>query len=135
MSSIFSTQKRHTFLRRKYCFFWVATALSPPVGLCEALPGLPLLSAILFSFRHRLAEHLLRYGWLRRWWRGRRLAAGPDLSLFLAFVQTLQGLVNAHGHELHHHVRHAQPPLKFLHRFRSGVELHQHISALAILTD
>src|SRR5882724_9723496 len=46
MSSIFSTQKRQTFFRRKYCFFWVATALSPPVGRCPALPGLPLDSAI-----------------------------------------------------------------------------------------
>src|ERR1700704_6338175 len=46
MSSIFSTQNRHTFLRRKYCFFCVSTALSPPVGRCDALPGLPLDSAI-----------------------------------------------------------------------------------------
>src|SRR5437867_11537617 len=50
MSSIFSTQKRQTFLRRKYCFFCVATALSPPVGRCAALPGLPLDSAIFFKF-------------------------------------------------------------------------------------
>src|SRR4029077_14053326 len=49
MSSIFSTQKRHTFLRRKYCFFWVSTALSPPVGRWDALPGLPLDSAIIVS--------------------------------------------------------------------------------------
>src|SRR5262252_993437 len=49
MSSIFSTQKRQTFLRRKYCFFWVATALSPPVGRCDALPGFPLDSAIFYS--------------------------------------------------------------------------------------
>src|SRR6266566_93523 len=48
MSSIFSTQKRHTFLRRKYCFFCVSTALSPPVGRWDALPGLPLDSAISF---------------------------------------------------------------------------------------
>src|SRR5579875_1061151 len=41
MSSIFSTQKRHTFLRRKYCFFAVASALSPPVGRCEAAIGRP----------------------------------------------------------------------------------------------
>src|ERR1700676_1732269 len=47
MSSIFSTQKRHTFLRRKYCFFWDSTALSPPVGRWDALPGLPLDSAII----------------------------------------------------------------------------------------
>src|SRR5580700_6047329 len=41
MSSIFSTQKRHTFLRRKYCFLPTAAALSPPVGRCEAAIGLP----------------------------------------------------------------------------------------------
>src|ERR1017187_8729675 len=46
MSSIFSTQKRQTFLRRKYAFFCVATALSPPVGRCPALPGLPLNSGM-----------------------------------------------------------------------------------------
>src|SRR5579884_2356565 len=40
MSSIFSTQKRQTFLRRKYCLR-VAIALSPPVGRCEALMGRP----------------------------------------------------------------------------------------------
>src|SRR5690348_14994955 len=40
MSSILSTQKRHSFLRRKYCFF-PAIALSPPVGLDEPLMGLP----------------------------------------------------------------------------------------------
>src|SRR5271165_852696 len=41
MSSIFSTQKRQTFLRRKYCFLVTAAALSPPVGRCEAAMGLP----------------------------------------------------------------------------------------------
>src|SRR5665213_202115 len=40
MSSILSTQNRHIFLRRKNCFF-PAVALSPPVGLCDALIGLP----------------------------------------------------------------------------------------------
>src|ERR1044071_6678532 len=40
MSSILSTQNRHSFLRRKYCFF-PAMALSPPVGLDEPLIGLP----------------------------------------------------------------------------------------------
>src|ERR1035441_10655344 len=49
ISSIFSTQNRQTFLRRKYCFFWVATALSPPVGRCDALPGLPLDSAMAYA--------------------------------------------------------------------------------------
>src|SRR5665213_386315 len=41
MSSIFSTQKRQTFFRRKYCFLPTAAALSPPVGRCEAAIGLP----------------------------------------------------------------------------------------------
>src|ERR1700737_1324070 len=47
MLSIFSTQNRQTFFRRKYCFL-VAIALSPPVGLWDALMGRPppLLSAI-----------------------------------------------------------------------------------------
>src|ERR1700685_4685371 len=40
MSSIRSTQNRHTFLRRKYCFL-VASALSPPVGLIDPLMGRP----------------------------------------------------------------------------------------------
>src|SRR5579863_4914269 len=48
MSSIRSTQNRHIFLRRKYCFLPIA--LSPPVGRCEALIGRPpLKSAILVS--------------------------------------------------------------------------------------
>src|SRR5689334_16003512 len=41
MSSILSTQNRHTFFRRKYCFLPVAIALSPPVGRCEAAMGRP----------------------------------------------------------------------------------------------
>src|SRR3954453_17478796 len=41
MSSTLSTQNRQTFLRRKYCFFPVAIALSPPVGRCEAAMGRP----------------------------------------------------------------------------------------------
>src|SRR5581483_7523424 len=41
MSSTLSTQKRQTFLRRKYCFLPVAIALSPPVGRCEAAIGRP----------------------------------------------------------------------------------------------
>src|ERR1700691_5269266 len=40
MSSILSTQNRHIFLRRKYCFL-PPNALSPPVGRCDALMGLP----------------------------------------------------------------------------------------------
>src|SRR6202167_2998598 len=49
MSSIFSTQKRQTFLRRKYCFFPTAAALSPPVGRCEAAIGLPPLGSGIMS--------------------------------------------------------------------------------------
>src|SRR5579875_3404115 len=41
MSSTLSTQNLHTFLRRKYCFFPVAIALSPPVGRCDAAIGRP----------------------------------------------------------------------------------------------
>src|SRR5579862_3304674 len=41
MSSIFSTQNRQTFLRRKYCFLPTAAALSPPVGRWLAAIGLP----------------------------------------------------------------------------------------------
>src|SRR3954468_13461233 len=41
MSSTLSTQNRQTFLRRKYFFFPVAIALSPPVGRCEAAMGRP----------------------------------------------------------------------------------------------
>src|ERR1700680_895206 len=48
MSSTFSTKKRHTFLRRKYCFL-VASALSPPVGRCEALMGRPPLDSAMVS--------------------------------------------------------------------------------------
>src|SRR5580693_6498143 len=48
MSSIRSTQNRHIFLRRKYCFF-PAIALSPPVGRCEALIGLPPLVSAIFD--------------------------------------------------------------------------------------
>src|SRR5947208_13993012 len=48
MSSILSTQNRHSFLRRKNCFL-PATALSPPVGRMDPLTGLPpLCSAIVF---------------------------------------------------------------------------------------
>src|SRR3954449_12075565 len=51
MSSTLSTQKRQTFLRRKYCFLPVAIALSPPVGRCEAAIGRPpLCSAMRMSF-------------------------------------------------------------------------------------
>src|SRR5208282_5199775 len=55
MSSILSTQNRHIFLRRKYCFL-PAIALSPPVGREEPLMGRPpLVSAILVSLNYSLA--------------------------------------------------------------------------------
>src|SRR6266403_640650 len=81
MSSIFSTQKRQTFLRRKYCFFWVATALSPPVGRCPALPGLPLDSAISLS-------PVTPLGPVRRASAGRQMAA-PEPAL--EFLNRLRG--------------------------------------------
>src|SRR6476659_4451801 len=40
MSSILSTQNRHSVLRRKYSFF-PPMALSPPAGLDDPLMGLP----------------------------------------------------------------------------------------------
>src|SRR5215470_4388698 len=105
MSSIFSTQNRHTFLRRKYCFFCVSTALSPPVGRCDALPGLPLDSAIINSFRTssyqlsadsflscflRLSQHLRRHRRLGRR-RGRGgLPVRPLFAMLLALFQALQ---------------------------------------------
>src|SRR4051794_35313022 len=49
MSSIFSTQKRHIFLRRKYCFL-VTFALSPPVGrIDEEMGRPPFCSAMVFT--------------------------------------------------------------------------------------
>src|SRR6266853_1260930 len=48
MSSILSTQNRHIFLRRKYCFL-PAIALSPPVGRWEPLIGLPPLNSAMFA--------------------------------------------------------------------------------------
>src|SRR5581483_7404708 len=49
MSSTLSTQNRHTFLRRKYCFLPVAIALSPPVGRCEAAIGRPPLCSAMMN--------------------------------------------------------------------------------------
>src|SRR5579863_4157776 len=110
MSSIFSTQNRQTFLRRKYCFL-VASALSPPVGRMEPLMGRPpRCSAMLFSYllnnrscggssRHRSAwpgtarfgharHHMLKRhgggGW-RSWF-----TRGTLLALFLALFDFLQ---------------------------------------------
>src|SRR5882672_10887147 len=103
MSSIFSTQKRHTFLRRKYCFFWPATALSPPVGRWLALMGLPpprvsaMLCLPLRLARHRtdrcFGHHLLRDRGLRRNRRARRVRSalgGALIAGLLALFEPLQ---------------------------------------------
>src|SRR6266478_5177999 len=131
MSSIFSTQKRQTFLRRKYCFFCVATALSPPVGLWPALPGLPLDSVMSISSLlrcRRFAHHLLRNGRLRRHRGSRRgFAVGPLVAV--ALLQPFHGLVDAHRQELDHQVRNAQAPLEFLHGLGRRIELEQYVCA------
>src|SRR5580693_444434 len=60
MSSILSTQNRHTFLRRKYCFL-PAVALSPPVGRMEPLIGLPpLVSAMVTPYPQLPARGLVQ---------------------------------------------------------------------------
>src|SRR5580692_2695806 len=145
MSSIFSTQNRQTFLRRKYAFFCVATALSPPVGRCPALPGLPLNSGM-FSLRllwrrrgrffwcligqaghswrgGAFAHHLLRDRGLRRGRRGDGFAMRPFIALLLALFEALQRLVDAHGQKLDDQIRDAQTALEFLDRFGSRAEL------------
>src|ERR1039458_2093452 len=128
MSSIFSTQNRHTFLRRKNCFFWVATALSPPVGRCPALPGLPLNSGIGFLLRQA------RHGYRFRRVLGRRRRSGggggrdrgtrrnhapgcPLIAHFLALLETLERFVDAHGQELQEDVRNSQAALELRYRF------------------
>src|SRR5579863_7641061 len=140
MSSILSTQKRQTFLRRKYCFFCAATALSPPVGLCPALPGLPLDSAIFASpglFRRPFHHHLLRHRRLCRRGRGRRRGSAmrPFVAVLLSFVQALQRLIDTNRKELDHQVRDAQATLEFLHGLRRGAELKQHVKAFPVLVD
>src|SRR5579864_1003195 len=139
MSSIRSTQKRQTFLRRKYCFFCVATALSPPVGRWPALPGLPLDSVISISSLlrcRRFAHHLLRNGRLRGHGGSRGgFAVGPLVAIAFALFQTFQGLVYAHCQELDHQVGNPQAPLEFLHRLGRRTELEQHICAFAVLVD
>src|SRR5271165_4632164 len=147
MSSIFSTQKRQTFLRRKYCFL-VASALSPPVGRIEPLMGRPpRCSAMLLSylFRHwgrwshsdwsaghrgsgpgtnglsRSRHHMLdrQAGRSRR----RRFTGGTLLALLLALLDLLQFFVDAHALEFHHQIGYAQAALHFEHRLRLGGEL------------
>src|ERR1700733_13467891 len=115
MSSIFSTQNRHTFLRRKYCFL-VASALSPPVGRMDPLIGRPpRCSAMLFSylFGHWSCRNWgARHGSARSWTAGfhpchrvlqrhggsggwRRVARGALFALFLALFDLLQLFVDA----------------------------------------
>src|SRR5690349_24894346 len=106
MSSILSTQNRHTFLRRKYCFL-PAMALSPPVGRCDAATGLPpLCSAIviylagLFLLTYGSAGHWRARGGRRRLGRnhgsggsgsGRSgLAGGALFAFLLALFDLLQ---------------------------------------------
>src|SRR5579862_6315773 len=147
MSSIFSTQNRHTFLRRKYCFL-VASALSPPVGRMDPLMGRPpRCSAMLFS---RLFDRSSRYRSPRHWsaWfrttrfgyaghgvfqrharsgRWRRLTRRALFAFFLALFDFLQLFVDSDILEFHHQVRHAQATLHFEHRLRFGGELQQNV--------
>src|SRR5579863_2798499 len=155
MSSIFSTQNRQTFLRRKYCFL-VASALSPPVGRMEPLMGRPpRCSAMLFSYllgnrsrggssRHGSARtrtarfghtrhHMLkRHGWGGR---RRRFPRGALFALFLALFDFLQFFVDADALEFHHQIRDAQAPFQFDHALRFGSELEQNIESLTALLD
>src|SRR5580698_1733621 len=163
MSSIFSTQNRHTFLRRKYCFL-VASALSPPVGRIEPLMGRPpRCSAMLFAHLlagrnrdwscycwrrccYRSARHgsawpgrwlgRARHGVFQRHARSgwwRRLARRAFLAFLLALLDLLQFFVDADTLEFHHQVRHAQAPLHLQHGFRLSGELQQHVEALVLL--
>src|SRR5580704_12510654 len=151
MSSIFSTQNRHTFLRRKYCFL-VASALSPPVGLIDPLMGRPpRCSAMLFSrlFSYWRARHGSSRPWTSRFGcarhdmlerharrgRRRRFAGGPLFAFLLAFLDLFQFLVDAHILELHHQVRNAQAAFHLQHRLRLGGELQQDVVAFVALLD
>src|SRR5450631_3689226 len=92
MSSILSTQNRHIFLRRKYCFLPIA-ALSPPVGREEPLIGLPPLVSAITTPSPQWIRELLRAAlrgprdlvWLRQVppegpaWLGPRLLEWPAL--------------------------------------------------------
>src|ERR1700722_3523782 len=159
MSSIFSTQNRQTFLRRKYCFL-VASALSPPVGRMDPLMGRPpRCSGILFTHlfcygsgcRCRSRDGSARHGsawsgtrglgraghgmFQRNTGSGRRrgLTRGALFALFLAFFDLLQLFVDADTLEFHYQVRHAQAPLQFDHRLRLGGELQQNVEAFVAL--
>src|SRR5579863_2553073 len=84
MSSILSTQNRHIFLRRKYCFLPI-TALSPPVGREEPLMGLPPLVSAITTPSPQWIRELLRaalrgpHGLVRRASRGLPLLELPVL--------------------------------------------------------
>src|SRR5579859_7471147 len=150
MSSIFSTQNRHTFLRRKYCFL-VASALSPPVGRMDPLMGRPpRCSAMLFSYLfgygsarhrcsgsgtsgfggdacHRMFQRDARSG---RW---RWFASSTLFTFLLALLDLLQLFVDADALKLHHQVRHAQAAFNLENRFGLGCELEQYIEAFGAL--
>src|SRR5580700_5191412 len=149
MSSIFSTQNRQTFLRRKYCFL-VAIALSPPVGLWDALMGRPppLLSAIVVALLffldrgdwcsghgragpgcrlsgHRVFERWRRgYGYLRG-----RPPGSTLLASLLALLDLFHLLVDAHCNEFQHLVGNAQTPFDLHNGFGLRHELQQDIKA------
>src|ERR1700685_231968 len=159
MSSIFSTQNRHTFLRRKYCFL-VASALSPPVGRMDPLMGRPprcsaMLFAHLFRYRssrhgsrrNRSAGHRSAWSWTGRFdsachgmleWntrsgRWRRFARGSLFAFLPALLDLLQLFVDTDTLEFHYQVRYAQAPLQFDHRLRLGGELQQNVEAFVAL--
>src|SRR4051794_8194927 len=159
MSSIFSTQNRQSFLRRKYCFL-VAIALSPPVGRMDPLIGRPpLCSAILalllrygrsrrgccryrgggrrvsrFSGHGRGRHHLLFGSGHRRSGGHRsRLAMGTLLAGFLPLLKALHLLVNTDGDELHHGIGDAQTALNFMNGGSNGGELDQDVVAFGPL--
>ena len=159
MSSTFSTQNRQTFLRRKYCFFPVAMALSPPVGRCEAAIGRPPLcichdDSPCCSFRRYFCSgcagragcrgvpvtarldrdpgiggQLKELPWPELSGFG-RLARCSFLALLLPLLDALHLLVDADRHELDHQIGDAQPALEFLDRRRPCGKLQQHVLAL-----
>src|SRR5260370_10362454 len=155
MSSIFSTQKRQSFLRRKYCFL-VMTALSPPVGRMDPLIGLPpfcsaMLALLLHGFRlgccyrrryfgHRCTGHrgcragrgvcrLCRQSGC--WSHNRRLAVSTLFTLLLPLFNPLHLLVDTHGDKLHHTVVDARTALHFLQGGCDGGELDEDVVALS----
>src|SRR6185369_9346796 len=130
MSSILSTQNRHIFLRRKYCFLPI-TALSPPVGREEPLMGLPPLVSAITTPSPQWIRELLRAG-LRvlhdqvsrgrvppegRASQGRRsgAAGGALVTSLFALLDFLLLLVDADGDELDDLVGYAHAALDLFH--------------------